>query len=188
MPCPRGIKPTTLESYASAGWKLLPVLASTGSGISAWFILCIRDQLSVPHILYSETRVCLNFCPLRYSNPGPVWYQLNIVYQAEGPCTVRKSSWRPTWSRPKCWSKNHHWIGDKRPSSPHTIPCSGPPIAGLYSHELPRPTNIFTPGILNPRGIIYKHHGAWLPACLRPQRVKFFISKLKLLSEFLAKI
>ena len=37
IPHPQGIEPTTLESYPSA--LLLPVLASIGSGISAWFIL-----------------------------------------------------------------------------------------------------------------------------------------------------
>ena len=43
MPQPQGIEPIV-------GFMLLPVLASTGSGISEWFILWFRDQLSVHHL------------------------------------------------------------------------------------------------------------------------------------------
>ena len=52
IPHPQGIEPTTLESYPSA--LLLPVLASIGSGISAWFILWFRDQLSVHHLQWNQ--------------------------------------------------------------------------------------------------------------------------------------
>ena len=38
----------------SIGFKLLPVLASIGSGISAWFILWFRDQLSVHHLQWNQ--------------------------------------------------------------------------------------------------------------------------------------
>ena len=38
----------------SIGFMFLPVLASIGSGISAWFILWFRDQLSVHHLQWNQ--------------------------------------------------------------------------------------------------------------------------------------
>ena len=68
----------------SIGFQLLPVLASIGSGISGWFILWFRDQLSVHHVQrdqdLSECLPCTSRaradCTVLYNR---IWYFLRFL-------------------------------------------------------------------------------------------------------------
>ena len=124
----------------------LLVLASIGSGISRSksHTLCMPYSLSLHHV--QRGQCSLEFLSSPRFEPKPSWsclpedsitgecHMYNILVhdlQAKEHCLKVFPPYNLKFL--KVWSLNHRWNGNKRPSSPHTIPCSCPPIAGLQS-------------------------------------------------------
>ena len=90
----------------SIGFMLLPVLTSTGSGISAWFMLWFRDQLFVHHLQWNQGLSEFLF-PLGFE-PCPPDFNCNWL-KGVGT-TVWKYSQHPTWSRPTFFKEWQKWF------------------------------------------------------------------------------
>ena len=127
----------------------LLVLASIGSGISRGnsHTLCMPYSLSLHHV--QRGQCSLEFLSSPRFNPNhPDLASQKIRLQESAICSAPSNilvhdlnakghclKVFPPYNLKflKVWSLNHRWNGNKRPSSPHTIPCSCPPIAGLQS-------------------------------------------------------
>ena len=127
MPQPWGIEPTTLESYPLAlcfyRYTLQPAQGFL-HGLSYDF------GINFPNIIYwtVKRRFVRIFFPSGIQTLAPLISTVNDLRRRDHCLKVFAGS---NLKQTKVRSLNHHSYGNKRPSSPHTIHCSCPPIAGL---------------------------------------------------------
>ena len=121
MPHPRGIKPTTLESNPSA---------------LCFYWYWLQQAQGFPHGLSYPRTVKPGFVRI-FCPPSGIWTLAHLIstvndLEAEGPLSESLRHVQLELGQ-RVRLLNYHSNSNKRPSSPQTIPCSCPPIAGLQS-------------------------------------------------------
>ena len=132
----------------SIGFKLLPVLASIGSGISAWFILWFRDQLSVHHLQWNQG-LSEFLSPTGFEPWHPLISTVNDL-KAEGPLSEslrgvqlevgQSAVVKPPFEREYEAQQSSHHSLFLSPNSRVTVMSYQDRQSYQDRHELPRPT------------------------------------------------